>query len=152
MNAVVEFSPEKAWQAAVANLELDMSRATFSTWVKPTHLMEFSDDTFVVGCINTYGRDWLTNRLTTTLQRFLTGVLNKEAKVRFVVCDQEVGDEEDLAQEENQDQEEVEENPLSWISTIALSGISYWNPDGWFAYRYITCVGCRMSVRKLFSW
>ena len=112
MNAVVEFSPEKAWQAAVANLELDMSRATFSTWVKPTHLVEFSDDTFVIGCINAYGRDWLTDRLTTTLQRFLTGVLNREAKVRFVVCDQEVDNEEDLAQEENQDQEDDEEKPL----------------------------------------
>ena len=112
MNAVVEFSPEKAWQAAVANLELDMSRATFSTWVKPTHLVEFSDDTFVIGCINAYGRDWLTDRLTTTLQRFLTGVLNREAKVRFVVCEQEVDDEDDLAQEENQDQEDDEENPI----------------------------------------
>ena len=112
MNAVVEFSPEKAWQAAVANLESDMSRATFSTWVKPTHLVEFSDDTFVIGCINAYGRDWLTDRLTTTLQRFLTGVLNREAKVRFVVCEQEVDDEDDLAHEENQDQENDEENPI----------------------------------------
>jgi hypothetical protein len=112
MSAIIEFSPEKAWQAAVAYLESEMSRETFSTWVQPTHLVEFSDDTFVIGCLNAYGRDWLTNRLTTTLQRFLTGVLNKEAKVRFVVYDQEVGDEEDLAQEENQDQEEVEENSL----------------------------------------
>ena len=112
MNAVIEFSPEKAWQAAVANLESDMTRATFSTWVKPTHLVEFSDDTFVIGCINAYGRDWLTDRLTTTLQRFLTGVLNREAKVRFVVSEQEVDDEEDLAQEENQDQEDDEENPI----------------------------------------
>jgi len=112
MNAVVEFSPEKAWQAAIANLELDMSRATFSTWVKPTHLVEFSDDTFVIGCINAYGRDWLTDRLTTTLQRFLTGVLNREAKVRFVVCEQEVDDEDDLAHEENQDQGDDEENPI----------------------------------------
>jgi len=112
MNAVVEFSPEKAWQAAVANLESDMSRATFSTWVKPTHLVEFSDDTFVIGCINAYGRDWLSDRLTTTLQRFLTGVLNREAKVRFVVCEQKVDDEDNLAQEENQDQEDDEENPI----------------------------------------
>lgn len=112
MNAVVEFSPEKAWQAAVANLESDMSRATFSTWVKPTHLVEFSDNTFVIGCINAYGRDWLTDRLTTTLQRFLTGILNREAKVSFVVCEQEVDDEDDLAQEENQDQEDDEENPI----------------------------------------
>lgn len=112
MNIVVEFSPEKAWQAAVANLEVDMSRATFSTWVKPTHLVEFSDDTFVIGCINAYGRDWLTDRLTTTLQRFLTGVLNREVKVRFVVCEQEVDDEENLVSVENQDQEDDEENPI----------------------------------------
>jgi hypothetical protein len=112
MNTVVEFSPEKAWQAAVANLESDMSRATFSTWVKPTHLVEFSDDTFVIGCINAYGRDWLTDRLTTTLERFLTGVLNREAKVRFVVCEQEVDDEDDLAHEENQDQRDDKENPI----------------------------------------
>ncbi|PKN97343.1 MAG: hypothetical protein CVU42_16540 [Chloroflexi bacterium HGW-Chloroflexi-4] len=112
MNAVVEFSPEKAWQAAVANLEVDMSRATFSTWVKPTHLVEFSDDTFVIGCINAYGRDWLTDRLTTTLQRFLTGVLNRETKVRFVVFEKEVDDEDDLAHEENQDQGDDEENPI----------------------------------------
>ena len=46
------------------------------------------------------------------MQRFLTGVLNKEVKVRFVVCEQEVDDEEDLAQEENQDQEDDEENPI----------------------------------------
>ena len=48
MNAVIGFSPEKAWQAAIANLEMDMSRAAFSTWVKPTHLVDFSDDTFVI--------------------------------------------------------------------------------------------------------
>ncbi len=112
MNAVVEFSPEKAWQAALDNLELDMSRATFSTWVKPTHLVEFSDDTFVIGCSNAHNRDWLEIRLTSTLQRFLTGVLNKEVKVRFVVWKQEVDDQENLAPEENQDQEENEENPI----------------------------------------
>ena len=66
----------------------------------------------MIGCINAYGRDWLSDRLTTTLQRFLTGVLNREAKVRFVVCEQEVDDEDNLAQEENQDQEDNEENPI----------------------------------------
>src|SRR5450759_770312 len=112
MDTVIQFSPEKAWQAAVANLELELSRAAFNTWVKPARLVSFENDTFVIGCINAYGRDWLTDRLTTTLQRFLTGVLNREAKVRFVVCEQEVDDEDDLAQEENQDQENDEENPI----------------------------------------
>ncbi|NLI08434.1 MAG: hypothetical protein GX457_15285, partial [Thermotogaceae bacterium] len=112
MNAVIGFSPEKAWQAAIANLEMDMSRATFETWVKPTHLVDFSDDTFVIGCMNSYGREWLENRLTTTLQRFLMGVMNKEVKVRFVVCDQEINDGDDLTQEVDPDQEDSRDNSI----------------------------------------
>lgn len=112
MNAVVEFSPQKAWQAAIANLEMDMSRAAFSTWVKPTHLVDFSDDTFVIGCMNSYGREWLENRLTTTLQRFLMGVMNREVKVRFVVCDQKIDDGDDLTQEVDPDQEDSQDNPI----------------------------------------
>jgi hypothetical protein len=113
MNAVVEYSPEKAWQAAIANLEMDMSRAAFSTWVKPTHLVDFSDDTFVIGCMNAYGREWLENRLTTTLQRFLMGVMNREVKVRFVVSDQEVDDGDDLTREDDPDQKDSEDNPIA---------------------------------------
>ena len=112
MDAVIQFSPEKAWQAAVANLELELSRAAFTTWVKPVRLVSFENDTFVIGCINTYGRDWLEGRLTTTLQRFLRGVMNRETKVRFVVCDQEVDDADDLIQEEVQDQEDDADDSL----------------------------------------
>ena len=110
MDAVVGFSPEKAWQAAVANLELELLRADFDTWVKPTHLVKFSNDTFVIGCINAYGRNWLADRVTSTLQRFLTDVLHREAKVRFVVCDREGEGEDDLTQEENDDHEDGQEN------------------------------------------
>ncbi len=89
MDAATEITPEKAWQAAIANLQMDMSRAAFETWVKPAHLEDFKDNTFVIGCMNTYGRDWLADRLTSTLERFLSGVMNQETKVRFVVCDQD---------------------------------------------------------------
>ena len=87
MDAAIEITPEKAWQAAIANLQKDMSRAAFETWVKPTHLEDFKDNTFVIGCMNTYGRDWLTDRLTSTLERFLSGVMNQDIKVCFMVCD-----------------------------------------------------------------
>ena len=106
------FTQEKAWQVAVANLELELSRADFNTWVKPTHLVKFSNDTFVIGCINAYGRNWLANRVTSTLQRFHTGVLKRETKVRFVVCNQEVEGEADLAQEENHDHKDGGKNPI----------------------------------------
>jgi hypothetical protein len=89
MDAAIEFPPEKAWQAALANLQMDMSRAAFETWVKPACLEDFNNDTFVISCMNSYGRDWLADRLTSTLERFLCGVMNREIKVRFIVKDQE---------------------------------------------------------------
>lgn len=110
MNAIVDFSPEKAWQAAVAHLEVELLRADFNTWVSPTHLVKFSNDTFVIGCINAYGRNWLADRVTSTLQQFLTSILHRESKVRFVVCDREDEIEDDLYQEESDDHEDGQDN------------------------------------------
>ena len=88
MGAMIEFTPEKAWQAAIANLQMDMSRAVFDTWVKPVHLEGFEEDTFVVCCKDALGRDWLADRLTSTLERFLSGMMNRDVKVRFIISDQ----------------------------------------------------------------
>jgi len=63
--------------------------------------------------MNAYGREWLENRLTTTLQRFLMGVMNREVKVRFVVSDQEVDDGDDLTREDDPDQKDSEDNPIA---------------------------------------
>jgi hypothetical protein len=114
MDAATEFTPDKAWQAAIANLQMDMSRATFETWVKPASLEDFKDDTFVIGCMNSYGRDWLADRLSTTLVRFLSGVMNRDIQVRFIVIGQEndrdiSNDEDDLdSPETNADPVELE--------------------------------------------
>ena len=89
MDAQVEFTASKAWQAAIASLQAEMSRATFDTWVKPAWLVEFKENTFIVGCANAYGRDWLADRLTSTLERFLAGVMNASVKVCFIVAEED---------------------------------------------------------------
>ncbi len=101
MAAAIEFTLEKAWQAALANLQMDMSRAAFETWVKPACMEDFNDGTFVISCMNYYGRDWLADRLTSTLERFLCGVMSREIKVRFIVKDQDY----DLDNSSNRDDE-----------------------------------------------
>ena len=111
MDAATDITPEKAWQAAIANLQLDMSRATFETWVKPAHLEDFKDNTFVIGCMNMYGRDWLANRLTSTLERFLSGVMNQDIKVCFMVCDP-VYDLDNPDDEDDLDSSEIDADPI----------------------------------------
>ncbi len=77
--------PEKVWQAALGELQLQMTKATFDTWVKQTYVLAYEDGTFFIGVQNGYAKDWLENRLHGTVQRTLTSILNRSAQVRFVV-------------------------------------------------------------------
>jgi chromosomal replication initiator protein len=77
--------PEKVWKAALGELQLQMTKATFDTWVKQTHVVAYEDGTFIIGVQNGYAKDWLENRLHGTIQRTLTSILNRSVEVRFVV-------------------------------------------------------------------
>ncbi len=76
---------EQVWQAALGQLQLEMSKATFETWVRDTWLLTQEDGTFVVGVVNAYAKDWLENRLLSTVKRTLTGIVGRSVEVRFVV-------------------------------------------------------------------
>jgi len=77
--------PEKVWQAALGELQLQMTKATFDTWVKQTHVLAYEDGTFIIGVQNGFAKDWLENRLLGTIQRTLASILNRSVEVRFVV-------------------------------------------------------------------
>ena len=76
---------EQAWQAALGELQLQLTKATFDTWLKNTHVVSCEDNTFLIGVHNGYAKDWLENRLLTTIKRTLTGVVNHTVSVRFIV-------------------------------------------------------------------
>ena len=60
-------TPESAWKAALGELEMQMTRATFNTWLKDAHLLRVEDESYVIGVRNDYARDWLSNRLNDTI-------------------------------------------------------------------------------------
>jgi chromosomal replication initiator protein len=76
---------EQAWQAALGELQLQLTKATFDTWVKSTFVVSSEDGTFLVGVHNAYAKDWLENRLLTTIKRTLVGIVGRSVDVRFVV-------------------------------------------------------------------
>ena len=43
------------------------------------------EDTFTIGVQNAYARDWLENRLSSTVTRLLTGMMDRPQSVHFVV-------------------------------------------------------------------
>jgi chromosomal replication initiator protein len=92
---------EKAWQAALGQLQMEMPKAAFNTWVSDAELVSYEDGSFIVGVPNAYARDWLESRLSSTITRILTGIMNRTVEVRFVVWQNPV--EVQLADDENND-------------------------------------------------
>ena len=89
---------ESAWQATLRQLQMEMPRASFDTWVRDTRFLSLDEEIFKVGVRNDYARDWLDNRLLSTVDRMLAGMLNQSVSVHFVV-DNRVG--EDAGEEDS---------------------------------------------------
>ncbi|MDD2696532.1 MAG: chromosomal replication initiator protein DnaA, partial [Anaerolineales bacterium] len=77
--------PEQAWQATLGQLQVEMPKAAFDTWVRDAELISYEDGTFIIGVHNAYARDWLQSRLASAITRQLTGSMNRTVEVRFVI-------------------------------------------------------------------
>lgn len=77
---------EQAWKSVLGQLQMDMPRASFETWVRDTYPLSYQNGVLTVGTPNAYARDWLEARLTSTVNRMLIGILNAYVQVRFVVA------------------------------------------------------------------
>jgi len=75
----------QAWQAALGQLQVEMPKGTYDTWVRDAEMVAYEDGSFVIGVNNAYARDWLDSRLKSTATRLLTGMMNRTVEVRFVI-------------------------------------------------------------------
>ena len=75
----------QAWQNLIGQLQSEMAKASFDTWVRSSELVNFEDNVFTIGVHNAYARDWLESRLSSSITRYLTGYMNEKVDVKFVV-------------------------------------------------------------------
>jgi len=76
---------KQAWQAALGQLQLEMPKAAFDTWVRDAELISTTDGDFQIGVHNAYARDWLDSRLKSTITKLLNGTMNRSVDVTFVI-------------------------------------------------------------------
>jgi chromosomal replication initiator protein len=85
-------TPDQIWKTALGELQLQLTGATFDTWLRHTRVISSEDGAFVIGVHNGYAKDWLENRLLSMIKRTLTGIVQKSVEVRFVVWNKELGE------------------------------------------------------------
>jgi len=89
--------PDLVWSAALGELELQMTQATFDTWLRDSRFLDFKDGILVVGVKSGYAKDWLEHRLHATIQRTLVRLAGQNVDVRFVVWEGRAQPKEDTA-------------------------------------------------------
>ena len=82
---------DQAWQATLGQLQMEMSKASFETWVRSAEMLSYDDGQFTIGVQNAFARDWLEDRLSSTLCRTLAGKVDRPVSVRFVIWQKETG-------------------------------------------------------------
>jgi chromosomal replication initiator protein len=81
--------PDLIWSACLGELQLQMTQATFDTWLRDARFIKFEDGSFVVGVKNGYAKDWLENRLMPTILRTIVRLAGQAVDVRLVVWDEQ---------------------------------------------------------------
>lgn len=109
-------SPETAWKATLGELELQMTKATFNTWLKGARLIAYENNEYVIGVRNDYAKDWLENRLRDTILRTLAAIAGQKVQVRFVVWSDEI------ILPPTPSTEEIEPTKLQQQSAVKLNG------------------------------
>ncbi|NPA93088.1 MAG: hypothetical protein GXO56_05360, partial [Chloroflexi bacterium] len=78
---------QQAWEQALGQLRYTINRADFDAWLRAARPLAYDGQVLTVGVANAYARDWLADRLRSTLERQLRGLLNAPVQIVFVVAD-----------------------------------------------------------------
>lgn len=77
---------EQLWQAVLGELELNLSKANFTTWLKNTFIMDAGSDTIVIGVPNAFTKTWLENKYHSKILKALQNISeNKILNVNYKV-------------------------------------------------------------------
>ncbi|MER3398937.1 MAG: chromosomal replication initiator protein DnaA [Chloroflexota bacterium] len=74
---------KEVWQAALGELQLQVSRTNYNTWLKDTVGVDFDGRRFVVGVPNAFVADWLETRLKSLIRKTLCSILACSVEVDF---------------------------------------------------------------------
>ena len=74
---------EKLWQAALGELQLQMTRATFDTWLRGSRVISCEGCTYTVHVRHAYAVAWLQNRLLPLIRRTLQRHAGPDVDVVF---------------------------------------------------------------------
>jgi len=80
---------KEIWKRALENLQIQVSKANYTTWLSNSHGLNCQDNTLVVSVPNVFVAEWLSKRLYPLVRKTLVDITGKDIDVQFVVHNSE---------------------------------------------------------------
>jgi len=78
-------STQEIWEAALGELQLQVSKPNYKTWLRKTVGLSFHDDQFTVGVPNTFVAEYLDQNQRSLIEKTLIGITQRNINVLFQV-------------------------------------------------------------------
>ena len=76
----------RLWSAALGQLQLQVTRANYETWLRHTKGLTYEGGTLRVGVASDFAREWLSGRLRPLIRRTLTSIEGHAVDVEFAIA------------------------------------------------------------------
>ncbi len=76
---------QEIWETALGELQLQVSRANFRTWLEKTKGLSYQDDHLILGVPNTFVSEYLDKNLRSLIEKTLIGITQRDVKVTFTL-------------------------------------------------------------------
>lgn len=82
----MEMDLEQLWQSTLGEMEVQLSRANFATWLKNSHLVDKKDGTFYVALPNNFAKEWVENKYQKNILGIIRNLDDSAKKLEFMVA------------------------------------------------------------------
>ena len=76
---------QQVWEATLGELQIQVSKSNYRTWLEKTVGLSYQDNQFVVGVPNTFVAEYLDKKQRSLIEKTLIGVTGRDLKVLFQV-------------------------------------------------------------------
>ena len=78
-----ETSAQHLWEVALDQLQVQVTRPNYETWLKDTVAVRFDNGLFVVGAPNDFATEWLSTKLRPLIAKTLSSIIGHPVEVTF---------------------------------------------------------------------
>lgn len=78
-------SARQIWEKALGELQIQVSKANYTTWLENSRGISCQEDVFIVGVPNAFVAEWLTKSLHSLVRKTLAQIIGRDVDIRFIV-------------------------------------------------------------------